>query len=149
MVSLGVLKEYYFENAKLPIFTFFFRHLTANSVMRSGRTWPHLKKWKNKHLVFILKLFKTCELLGEGGCVSSSSPPSFLACSAAKAALSSSCTLSREHDDPCSPARCLMNGYIFINNYNIQTHNIPLNYYTTHPQCTRPRCHLHCQTHRQ
>ena len=54
MVSLGVLKEYYFENAKLPIFTFFFRHLMTNSIMRSGRTWPHLKKWKNKHLVFIL-----------------------------------------------------------------------------------------------
>ena len=54
MVSLSVLKEYYFENAKLPIFTFFFRHLTINSIMRSGQTWPHLKKWKNKHLVFIL-----------------------------------------------------------------------------------------------
>ena len=53
--------------------------------------------------------FKTCQLPGEGGCVSLSSLASLLTWSATRAALKSSCMLSREHDDPW-PTSTIVNG---------------------------------------
>ena len=53
--------------------------------------------------------FKTCQLPGEGDCVLSSSLASPIAYLASKATLSSSYTLSHEHDDPW-PTSTTING---------------------------------------
>ena len=66
--------------------------------------------------------FKPWQLPGEGGWVSSSSLASPRASSAAKAALSSSCTLCCEWDEPC-PTSTTVNGNFFCNFFCIPTAN--------------------------